>query len=208
MGPVYFVRNKYLRWYLAVCERARIRVVEGPTERHHVLPGALGGTDDCRVRLTFREHFLCHWLLTKFTVGEDRRKMLYALNMMSRAKRGRIIAAWQYAVGREAVRKARIGTHLSEETKAKLRVSSSISQKGKPRWSASQRLSIGLRQKGVPKPPRSQEHQTKLNKPKSEVCKARMRAAFKNRLKKVCHICGSKPMYVHHFYRYHGSCTQ
>jgi hypothetical protein len=34
------------------------------------------------VHLTAREHFICHWLLVKITEGEDRSKMLYALNGM------------------------------------------------------------------------------------------------------------------------------
>jgi hypothetical protein len=37
------------------------------TENHHILPKSLGGTDEITnlVRLTAREHFLCHYLLAK-----------------------------------------------------------------------------------------------------------------------------------------------
>lgn len=36
-------------------------------ESHHILPKCLGGSDtkDNKVFLTFREHFICHWLLCK-----------------------------------------------------------------------------------------------------------------------------------------------
>jgi hypothetical protein len=44
----------------------------------------LGGSNEKEnlVELTAREHFVCHWLLIKMTEGEDRSKMLYALNGM------------------------------------------------------------------------------------------------------------------------------
>jgi hypothetical protein len=44
----------------------------------------MGGSNDKEnlVELTAREHFICHWLLIKMTEGEDRSKMLYALNGM------------------------------------------------------------------------------------------------------------------------------
>jgi hypothetical protein len=36
-------------------------------ESHHILPRCLGGIDNTenKVFLTFREHFICHWLLCK-----------------------------------------------------------------------------------------------------------------------------------------------
>jgi hypothetical protein len=82
--------NKYTRWYNQIVDRARLRITEDYTERHHVKPRSLGGTDDADnlVHLTAREHFICHWLLTKMTTGEDRYKMLNALRMMRAEKHG------------------------------------------------------------------------------------------------------------------------
>jgi hypothetical protein len=76
--------NKYEKWYAAITENAKHRTLESYTESHHILPRSLGGSDapDNLVDLTAREHFICHWLLTKFTTGEDRWKMLNALRMM------------------------------------------------------------------------------------------------------------------------------
>lgn len=79
--------NKYNLWYNLITERARNRALESYTETHHILPRSLGGTDDKNnlVKLTAREHFICHWLLTKMHIGESRAKMIYALNGMKRS---------------------------------------------------------------------------------------------------------------------------
>ena len=79
--------NKYKLWYNSITERARNRILESYTENHHIIPRSLGGTDDRNnlVKLTAREHFICHWLLTKMHTGESRAKMIYALNGMKRS---------------------------------------------------------------------------------------------------------------------------
>jgi hypothetical protein len=47
--------------------RARNRVIEGYTEKHHVIPRCMGGSDDEDniVKLTPEEHYLAHQLLLK-----------------------------------------------------------------------------------------------------------------------------------------------
>jgi hypothetical protein len=84
------IMDKYTRWYNHIVERARYRIIEDYTETHHIKPRSLGGSDeiDNLVALTAREHFICHWLLTKMTTGEDRYKMLNALRMMRAEKNG------------------------------------------------------------------------------------------------------------------------
>ena len=51
-------------------------------EKHHILPKSLGGSNDETnlVKLTAREHFICHWLLVKmYEKGSvERKKMLFA----------------------------------------------------------------------------------------------------------------------------------
>lgn len=47
-------------------------------ELHHLLPKSFGGT--YKYPLTFKEHYICHWLLTKFTAGADRHKMIVAMS--------------------------------------------------------------------------------------------------------------------------------
>lgn len=62
-----FTDSKYTKWYFSIVNGARCRVSLGYTELHHIIPKCLGGldTDDNLVKLTAREHFVCHWLLTK-----------------------------------------------------------------------------------------------------------------------------------------------
>lgn len=77
--------NKYENWYNSIIDKARARVLTNTyTETHHVIPRSLGGldTDENLVKLTAREHFICHWLLTKTTTGAARNKMINALVMM------------------------------------------------------------------------------------------------------------------------------
>jgi hypothetical protein len=79
-----FTNNKYTALYTLLTTRAKGRVLTEYTERHHIVPQSLGGSNDKDnlVDLTAREHFICHWLLIKMTEGVNRSKMLYALNGM------------------------------------------------------------------------------------------------------------------------------
>jgi hypothetical protein len=76
-----FLSNKYSKWYVALISKRKQTKVEGYGEVHHIIPRCLGGDNSKSnlVKLTPREHFVAHKLLTKMTVGTDRRKMLYAL---------------------------------------------------------------------------------------------------------------------------------
>jgi hypothetical protein len=82
--------NKYQTWYQTITDKARGRTLECYTEKHHIVPRSLGGSDDADnlVNLTAREHFICHWLLVKMNSGECRAKMIYALRMMRAEKSG------------------------------------------------------------------------------------------------------------------------
>lgn len=115
-----FLDNKYRHWHDAIIERARTRgPVDGYIEKHHVIPKSMGGTKESGnlVALTFREHFLVHWLLTKFVDQYNCYKMLMALFRMGQdhLRPERLVAGWQYARARKAARE-RI---VSEETKRK-----------------------------------------------------------------------------------------
>ena len=59
------------------------------TERHHIVPTSLGGSDDPDniVRVSPRVHYLLHLLLYKMTSGNDKKKMWYAVwNMSNQGK--------------------------------------------------------------------------------------------------------------------------
>jgi hypothetical protein len=83
-----FKENKYSQCYYNIINRAKSRMLEGYTETHHILPKSLGGSDDLAnlVRLTAREHYICHLLLPKMTSGVPYQKMLYAYTIMSGRK--------------------------------------------------------------------------------------------------------------------------
>ncbi len=101
---------KYQCWYDALIKRARGRALDCYKETHHILPRSMGGTDDGAnlVDLTYREHFLAHWLLTKITDGNARRKMISALNCMIMPLNGRAVSGWQYEIVKRALKDATI----------------------------------------------------------------------------------------------------
>lgn len=75
-----FIVNKYSKWYANIIAAAQVRSISGYSEKHHIIPKALGGDNSKAnlVRLTAKEHFICHRLLPKMTCGMARSKMLYA----------------------------------------------------------------------------------------------------------------------------------
>ena len=79
-----FINNKYTGWYYAIVANAQARTIVVYTEKHHIIPKSLGGSNKKNniVSLTPREHFICHRLLTKMTENDNKRKMVFAINMM------------------------------------------------------------------------------------------------------------------------------
>lgn len=59
--------TKYSKWYYEIINKRKCTTFDGYGENHHIIPKSLGGSDDNDniVRLTAREHFVCHLLLTK-----------------------------------------------------------------------------------------------------------------------------------------------
>ena len=76
--------NKYEKWYKDITDRGQTRITNERTESHHIIPKCLGGIDDKSnlTKVTLREHFICHWLLTKIYYGKERHQLLKALWMM------------------------------------------------------------------------------------------------------------------------------
>jgi hypothetical protein len=81
---------KYIKIYNQIIDRAKTRQIEGYTEKHHVIPKCLGGSNDKDniVQLTAREHFLCHQLLCEIYPNND--KLKYALFLMAIGKNKKI----------------------------------------------------------------------------------------------------------------------
>jgi len=83
-----FNNSKYTLWYNKLILRAKNRQLACYAENHHIIPKSLGGdnTPNNMVRLTAREHFICHYLLTKMVDGMAKKKMFNALNKMTQSK--------------------------------------------------------------------------------------------------------------------------
>lgn len=138
-----FIENKYSNWYKSIVERAKSRELGGYSEKHHIVPKSLGGNDTVEnlVKLTAREHFICHLLLVKMTDGVFRKKMLYAVWAFIRASKSqqRIkITGRRYEILRKQFVDMMVtskhgswnkGRQVTEETRRKL----SIAGKGKTR---------------------------------------------------------------------------
>ncbi|MDB5594887.1 MAG: hypothetical protein JWM36_1848 [Hyphomicrobiales bacterium] len=98
---------KYQRWYDHLVARAQSRKrLGGYSEVHHIEPRSLGGSDQPAnlVSLTYREHFLAHWLLTKIHSAGAGRRMQRALFAMTLQVGKRAASQWQLNVARSAVR--------------------------------------------------------------------------------------------------------
>lgn len=92
-----FIDNKYTRWYYSIVNARLASPLDNRvyTESHHIIPesfhavrsrpgpvGWVEGDPEAptnKVSLSAREHFICHWLLTKMTTGKERFKMVEAL---------------------------------------------------------------------------------------------------------------------------------
>lgn len=203
--------NKYKKWYESITENSKNRVINTYTERHHIVPRSLGGSNDKQnlVDLTAREHFICHWLLTKMYTGEARSKMIYALNGMKRTNKeqqryetpitSRVYARLKEEFGKthSATMKGRIapnkGKPMSEEQKAKIRATKkanpyiktakdSIKQslaQTGTKRSAETKQKMSLASKGKPKGPMSEENKLKISKGTTGIKKSKEHTAKK-----------------------------
>jgi hypothetical protein len=78
-----YLQNKYTRWYNNIIANAQARVLPSNiySEKHHIVPKSLGGNDSKLnlVKLTAKEHYICHLLLPKMTENAAKRSMCHAL---------------------------------------------------------------------------------------------------------------------------------
>jgi hypothetical protein len=185
----------------------------------------LGGTDDPenRVDLTFKEHFLVHWLLTKMTTGKEKTSMQFAFWKMtcSNKNQKRNFSSAQYAVAKkhcsEANKLVNINRkyNLSEETLALRRELGR--QMGSKRLGKKlpekHRKAISEGKKGIPQGPHSQETIDKIRESKigsrnpifgikrPDDVKRKISESKKNAPILVCPNCGKEGR--HNMKRYH-----
>jgi hypothetical protein len=157
-----FLENKYTKWYVSIITHARTKVNNGYTELHHIIPRCLGGrrTKDNEVKLSAREHFVCHMLLRKMTIGEDKKKMSFAAFAVSRVRRNSQlrINSRTFDLLRHELSNARTGVPRSVETKQKIskaKIGTTLSD------STKLAISIGTKQRYYDHPV-SEETRTKI----------------------------------------------
>lgn len=87
-------KHKEFTWitkiYYKIIDNRQKNPYDGYTEKHHIVPRSLGGSDKSEniVKLTAKEHYICHLLLTKmYNVNTlEYYKMVHAFYMMCNAK--------------------------------------------------------------------------------------------------------------------------
>ena len=79
-----FIENKYTKCYFNIIESARATPPSGYVEKHHIIPRCIGGTNEQTnlIKLSARQHFICHLLLTKMCNGQEKYKMDNAIKFM------------------------------------------------------------------------------------------------------------------------------
>lgn len=137
----------YQRIYNQIIERARDRQLSGYRERHHILPRSMGGDDSTEnlVELTAREHFICHWLLTKIhPSGHMHYKAIHAFAMM----------VWCHNPDQS---RYKVSSRLYERLRTQHRESMSWSQSGKRNSQFGLRWAVNMDLKETRKFPRDAE---------------------------------------------------
>jgi hypothetical protein len=121
-----FLDNKYTRYYYNIINNAKRRINDLSYETHHIVPesfyinrtrrghkGWLEGNPesaDNKVRLTPREHFICHMLLVKMTTSIAKHKMAKAANRLSAGNDKVKITSRMYAIIKKNLRESMQGS--------------------------------------------------------------------------------------------------
>jgi len=123
-----FLDNKYTKYYFSIIKNRKQNPIDESMyfEKHHIVPKCFGGRDDETniVKLSAREHFICHRLLVKLTVGKEKSKMSWALWRLANPRKFVNVSSRQYEQARKTF-KENVGLLTSyprsEETKEKMR---------------------------------------------------------------------------------------
>jgi hypothetical protein len=159
------LKNKYTKWYFQIITRARKRdLLEiKNTEVHHIIPRSLGGDNKKLnlVRLTLREHYLCHLLLTKMLMGESKYKMAWALMLLTSKRK--ITNSRQFANARRILSESAIGRPKTTEWRKKM--SERMSGSGNPNYKLNKirdtRTPVQKKYDGVAKMTKTKREQAK-----------------------------------------------
>lgn len=159
-----FLNNKYTDWYYNIINARRITPVLGYGEKHHIIPHALGGDNSTSniVKLTAREHWICHQLLTRMTVGIDRMRMLHPCLLFKR----QCTSSKRYEQLKIERSKMMLGYKHSEDTKLKI-AKSNIGKNAGRKHTAESKAKLSKALTGMQKPAgfgfgRTHDEETKI----------------------------------------------
>jgi len=116
-----FTKNKYTKYYYNIIENAKKR--DSGDEIHHIVPRCIGGNDsiDNLVKLTYREHYIVHGLLTKM---HSSKKLIDAYWAMSNQNKNRYYRSRLYESARRQYSEAISGdNHWSKSEEYRKKVS-------------------------------------------------------------------------------------
>jgi hypothetical protein len=145
-----YIDNKYTRWYYLLVNNAknqnRIKYKNSYYEKHHIIPKSLGGdnTSSNLVLLTYKEHFLCHWLLIKMCCNNQHIiKMCKAFKRMTDINdfQERICQSWRIELVKRHASDAQYQRWQDPEYRSKMKLikntteyKSNLSEQSKNRW--------------------------------------------------------------------------
>ena len=204
-----FLQNKYTSLYLRIIANRQKTNYDGYTEKHHIVPKSLGGTNEPSnlVKLSAREHFICHLLLPKMVIGYQRQLMQSALGFMVRSSDSRIKRySPRSSILYSNARQSCITNH-SDETKSKISKTLLQYYENYPERKEIIAKRMSLAHKGVPKSAitRSKMSIAQKGLPKSDEQKRKLSKAAMNQPVKTCPHCGfsgtSTIIYRWHFDR-------
>lgn len=220
-----FLDNRYKKIYFNIISNANNQYRSKKNlyyERHHIIPKSLGGDNSSEniVLLTAREHYICHKLLIRITIGTAKLAMLHAVwafNRKSKNQNRNVVSSRDY----ENIRK-----QLSEEmSKARLGIMNkgrvvSDDQKNKISKSLRGRTLSTLTKERMKKswktrPPRSLSHCENISlatkgKQLSEETKIRMSNSKKGinpvhtQVPWDCEYCSKTGIGIGNYKRWHG----
>jgi hypothetical protein len=155
-----YAQNKYTDCYYRIIARAKERVNTTYTEKHHIIPKSMGGSNskDNLVDLTGKEHFVCHLLLVKMTTGNDKKKMLHAV--------------WSFIRSSKNQQREKITGKRYERIRKEFSAMLSVTRKGI--------MNVGTIASAETRKKLSDVHKGKA---KSDITKQRMQLAWKTRSK-------------------------
>ena len=86
---IYPKSQHYYNRYIKFIESRKTRDITGLFDKHHIIPKSMNGTDDASniIKLTYREHFLAHWMLWK---AFDNAQMTHAFWYMTQKKMSKL----------------------------------------------------------------------------------------------------------------------